>query len=419
MTFSAVSTATASLSPSSAQLVHLPAPKAVIEKQPVHFSQAIKSPLLINHAFESSSDEYWIEVDGQTLNKGIGLSITQPEALIRLSAKQSIGDYLPDNHAIDPQQLELRKETQLINKAFSQRVSQEQMATASILANSSAVKMSAAAGTGQFSLRVTGHLMPAQKYIVNVKEKGSAYRQSLATAQQTYLAGDKLTFSAALMKQAKALTHTQHRTFIKSPSGDMNEVTYAANAGEYQVELPTDIPQLSRGQLYELHVESKTSDGKNHVLRHGKIAFSVAAATARMAIEGASYNDASVELDVASEGRYALSGVIYGYDQGGQIQPMMQSSSAYYLQPGQQKVILKFDQNIFKASTLAAPYVLQNVTLTDQSRVAVLQRQSAQQKVVLAKPAPEPEEKSSGGSMSMLFLMVLTSLGCLNRRRKM
>lgn len=416
VTLSAASMATTNLTPSSAQLVHLPAPSTAIEKQPVHFSQAMKSSLLANHSFESLSDEYWIEVDGQTLNQGIGLSITQPEALIRLSAKQSIGHNLPDDHAIDPQQLELRKDKQLIDKAFSQRVSQEQMATASILANSSAVKMSAAAGTGQFKLRVAQQLAPTQKYIVNVKEKGSAYRQSLATDQQTYLAGAKVRFSASVMKQTQALENTAHRAFIKAPNGEINEVAYAAVGDEYQIELPTDVHNATRGQLYELHVESQVTDGANKVMRHGKMAFSVAAPTARMSIEGASYERASFNLEVASEGRYAVSGVIYGYDQSGQAQPMMQSSSAYYLSPGQQTVELEFDQNIFNASTLSAPFVLRDAKLVDQSRVSVLQRQSSQQKVVLAEP--EPEVKSSGGSMSVISLLGIIGLGGLIRRRR-
>ena len=77
-----------------------------------------------------------------------------------------------------------------------------------------------------------------------------------------------------------------------------------------------------------------------------------------MTIEGASLQSASINLDVASEGRYALSGVVYGQDSSGAMQPLMQSSSAYYLSPGQQTVALEFDQTVLNASSLSAPYSL-------------------------------------------------------------
>jgi hypothetical protein len=342
------------------------------------------------------------------------LSVNQPESLIRLSAKQSIGQSLPDNHAIDPQFLELRKDKRFIEKAFSQRVSQEQMATASILANSSAVKMSAAAGTGQFQLRVSQQLAPTQKYIINVKEKGSAYRQSLVTNQQAYLAGGQASFKATMANQDSALSNTSHRTFIKAPNGEMNEVNYVVNGEQFQVDLPANVHNEMRGQLFELHVESTANDNGKRVLRHGKLAFAVAAPTARMTIEGASLQSASINLDVASEGRYALSGVVYGQDSSGAMQPLMQSSSAYYLLPGQQTVALEFDQTVLNASSLSAPYSLGNTKLVDQSRISVVQRQPAQQRVVMVE---EKVEKSSG-ALSLVTLLGLIGLGGLVRRRR-
>ncbi len=417
VTFSAALQATSqapSLAPKSSQLVHLPVLEATIEKQPVHFSQAINSDLQPQFGLQSVSDEYWLEVDGETLNNGLMLNVNQPESLIRLSAKQSIGQPLPDNHAIDPQFLELRKDKRFIEKAFSQRVSQEQMATASILANSSAVKMSAAAGTGQFQLRVSQQLAPTQKYIINVKEKGSAYRQSLVTNQQAYLAGGQASFKATMANHDSVLSNTSHRTFIKAPNGEMNEVSYVVNGDQFQVDLPTYVQNEMRGQLFELHVESTANDNGKHVLRHGKLAFAVAAPTARMTIEGASLQSASINLDVASEGRYALSGIVYGQDSSGAMQPLMQSSSAYYLSPGQQTVALEFDQSLLNASSLSAPYSLGNTKLVDQSRISVLQRQPAQQRVVMI---AEKVEKSSG-ALSLMTLLGLIGVGGLVRRRR-
>lgn len=414
---SAYASQSVSLAPKSSQLVQLPATSFAIEKQPVHFSQAVKmsaSELQTDYGYKSVSDEYWIEVDGRSLNKGIGLNLLQTEALIRLSAKQSLGNKLPDNHAIDPQSLELIKDKKLIKKAFSQKVTQEQMATASILANSSAVKVASSAGTGKFQLRVGQALDPSQKYIVNVKEKNSVYRQSLSTNQQDYLAGSEAQFSATLAKSDKPLTNVSHHTFLKAPNGEMTQVQYALDGDHYRISLPQNMTDNARGQLYELHVQSQGMSGGNEVIRHGKIAFAVAQPTARMTIEGASFQRASVNLEVASEGRYAISGMIYGQDKSGQAQPIMQSSSAYYLSPGQQKVDLQFDQNILNASNLSKPYVLRDVKLMDQSRLSVLQRQPSQQHVMLE----EPQAQSSGGTLSVVSLLGLVGLGALVRRRR-
>jgi len=412
------------LAPSSAQLVNLAAPNHAIEKKSVHFSQAISAGVAmfkVKDSFESISDEFWLEVDGQTLNQGIELTINQPEALIRLSAKQSAGQYLPTDHAIDPAQLELRKNTKLIPKAFSHRVSQEKMATASILANSSAVKMSAAAGTGQFQLRVAQSLEPTQKYIVNVKEKGSIYRQSLATNQQSYIAGGQVNFSVNMTKQDALMNNIDHRAYIKTPNGEMKQVSYVAvnsanDGNNYELSLPVVTQNVPRGQLHELHVRSQVKEGNNTVMRVGKMAFAVAAPTARMTIEGASYEHASVNLEVASEGRYEISGVVYGRDENGQSKPLMRSSSAYYLSPGEQTVDLQFDKNILAASTLSKPYELRDAKLTDQSRVAVLQRQSSQQTVMLVEDVPQL--KSSGGSLSLISMFSLLGMGAMLRRRR-
>ena len=124
-----------SLTPTSPMLVKIAEPAIQIEKQSVHFSQAITpNRQLVNNndQYTNVSDEYWMEVSGKQLNQGVALHISQPEALIRLSAKQTSQQWLPDDHAIDPDDLSLTKNNTTINKAFSQKVSRAQLATANI-----------------------------------------------------------------------------------------------------------------------------------------------------------------------------------------------------------------------------------------------------------------------------------------------
>jgi hypothetical protein len=50
----------------------------------------------------------------------------------------------------------------------------------------------------------------------------------------------------------------------------------------------------------------------------------------------------------------------------------MLSRSAYYLQPGDQKVELKFDVAILLAAKVKPPFSVSQLQLVDQSRMALL-----------------------------------------------
>jgi len=65
---------------------------------------------------------------------------------------------------------------------------------------------------------------------------------------------------------------------------------------------------------------------------------------------------------------------------------------------------------------LSKPYELRDAKLTDQSRVAVLQRQSSQQTVMLVEDVPQL--KSSGGSLSLISMFSLLGMGAMLRRRR-
>ncbi|NRA72774.1 MAG: DUF4785 family protein [Gammaproteobacteria bacterium] len=395
-----------SLTPTSPMLVKIAEPAIQIEKQSVHFSQAITpNRQLVNNndQYTNVSDEYWMEVSGKQLNQGVALHISQPEALIRLSAKQTSQQWLPDDHAIDPDDLSLTKNNTTINKAFSQKVSRAQLATANIFPNSSAVKLSKAAGTGKFNIKVTKALVPTQRYVVNVKEKGSPYQQVLATQQQSYLAGQRISFNAAVNKHNKPLIASSHQAFIKAPTGNKQAIAFENKDNHLSFELPDYLPATKPGELYELYIDSQVNDGTTVINRTGKIAFALAQPTARMSAKvTANQQQATISLEVASNGRYEVSGIVYGIDKNNEYQPIMKSASAHYLSAGEHDVALNFDPQLFKRSSLKPPYQLRGIKLTDQSRMAVLQRQSANESVAIA-----DDKQRQGGALSLLALLGL------------
>ncbi|MFT5757498.1 MAG: hypothetical protein ACI9LM_002232 [Alteromonadaceae bacterium] len=360
-------------------LVVLNPPEHKVERKTLHFSQ----PLTVDHklsmkpeGFTSISDEYWFEISGRKLNEGVDIGVTKPGSLIRLSSKRSKGDVLPDDVAIDPKNIELFRQHQKISNPFSQAVSQQQLATANIFPNSSAIQLAENIGTGTFTLRVNNKLEDSQRYIVNVKEKGSDYKLHLSTASQSYSAGQLVSFKAQMHnKDHKLSSRIQQKAFIQFPSGQREAVKLTNKNGQYQVNVPENFTEHRLGELYELHLESKVLDRGIKIQRNSKFAFAVVQPTARLtpALSVAD-SGALVNIEVASEGRYEVSAFVYGNDKAGRLMPIMYSRSAYYLEAGEQQVELRFDENILHKSGAKPPYHIEKLKLMDQSRMTVLQQ---------------------------------------------
>ncbi|MEW6984402.1 DUF4785 domain-containing protein [Colwelliaceae bacterium 6471] len=360
------------------ELVNIDAPQHMVEQKTIHFSQAIQANgkfLTAKQGYESSSDEYWFEVTGAQLNKGVNLDISQAEALIRLSGKTSADNREFDNNTIDPSNIELFKSNHKLTTPFQQTVSQQQLATANIFPNSSAVKLDKAVGNGQFKLLVNEKLMPGQRFVINVKEKNSPHKLHLSTPSMNYLSGQQVDIKAEFKHNDAVLAFAKHQGFIKTPSGVKHPVKLITSPSGFRVEIPGDIANEKRGQLYELHVESQAVDKALNIRRNGKIAFAVAKPTAAMednvAVES---TGANINLTVASEGRYEISGIVYGTNKQGRFVPFMLSRSAYYLPAGEHQLPLVFDQSIITSSGLTAPFNVKNLRLMDQSRMALLQQ---------------------------------------------
>ncbi len=359
-------------------LVSIDAPFYKVEQKTLHFSQAINSSNALSFgakAYTTTSDEYWLEVSGKQLNSGIRLDVSHPGALIRLSGKKTNDISAVESIAIDPQQIKLLKGKQTLDSAFSQKVSKQQFASANIFPNSSAVKLQEHIGRGQFNLKVTQRLNYSEKYLVNVKEKGSEYGLTLSVPEQTLLAEQALTFDMAMHNARGQLTFNTNKAFIKTPTGMILPIKTKLIEGKQSIELPDVSATNSRGELFELHISSQANDKGIIVRRSSKVAFAIAQPTAKMTGKvNVEATHAKVELNVASEGRYEISAVVSGINLKGKSEAVMLSRSAYYLQPGEQNAKLMFDESLLKSLNVLPPYSLSQLRLVDQSRMALLQQ---------------------------------------------
>ena len=380
-------------------LVEVDVPDLVIEKKAVHFSQRIHTNKPISFkakGYTSISDEYWFEATGKQLKTGINLAISTPGALVRLSGKQAAGKYSTQIKAIDPSSVQLFKNNKKLYAPFSQKVSQQEFATANIFPNSSAMKLNSELGRGEFTLKVNDYLDDNQRYVVNVKEKNAEHKLHLSLAKQSYMQGQKIDFTSQLKATSTnkaALTQGRPIVYIKTPSGEKKQLNFTKSGEQFQFTLPTNLTQAKRGQLFELYVETENKVNNLKVKRNAKVAFAVAQPTARIEavtpINKGSYtlrednalmqktfvpSFVNIDLQVASEGRYEVSAMIYGSSGKKLSLPFMLSRSAYYLTPGEHTVKLQLDTNIIKSSGVKAPYIVKNVRLMDQSRMALLQQ---------------------------------------------
>jgi hypothetical protein len=359
-------------------LVSIDAPFYKVEQKALHFSQALNRSNALSFrakAYTTTSDEYWLEVSGMQLNLGIKLDVSHPGALIRLSGKKTNDVSVVESIAIDPQQIEISKGKETLENAFSQKVSKQQFASANIFPNSSAVKLQEHIGRGQFSLKVTQPLNDNERYLVNVKEKGSEYGLTLSVPTQTLFAKQALTFDMAMHNSKGQLTFNTNKAFIKTPTGMILPVKTKLVEGKQSIKLPDVSATNSRGELFELHISSQVNDKGLTIRRSSKVAFAIAQPTAKMTGKvNVETTHAKVELNVASEGRYEISAVVSGINLKGKPEAVMLSRSAYYLQPGEQNAKLIFDESLLKNLNVLPPYSLSQLRLVDQSRMALLQQ---------------------------------------------
>lgn len=229
----------------SPDLIELNIPDVAVEKEAVHFSQRISTNKPISFkakGYTSISDEYWFEATGKQLKTGINLDISTPGALIHLSGKQAKDKYSTQSKAIDPNSVQLFKNSKKLSAPFSQKVSQQEFATANIFPNSSAMKLDSKLGKGTFTLKVNDDLDDNQRYVVNVKEKNAEHKLHLSLAKQSYMQGQKIDFISQLKATSTnkaTLTQGRPLAYIKTPSGERKSLDFTKNGDQFQFTVPT------------------------------------------------------------------------------------------------------------------------------------------------------------------------------------
>jgi hypothetical protein len=349
-------------------------------KPAINFSFAVapQAKLAMNtQSVETQSNEYWFTVNGKQLNAGVDVHTSVAGALIKIS-RQSKG-----NNKLHSESLRLLSATQPKLNLAANVIKEDDLKATGVFENATAIKMDNAVGPGTFKLSYAEPLVSDNLYVIHVKEKHAASKLLLSTRKQHITQGENLNFNALMQTNDATMVMQSVSAFIVAPSGKKFDVpvsqlkngatqvlasAFANSNGE--IEAPIN-------GLHELHFNGVALIDGKQVHRTGKIAFAFAPKTATLKQRlltrvNAAKPQADFALTVNEPGRYEVRGILYGHDSRGALKPIMETHSAQNLNVGAQSITMKFDQELLRQSVLAAPYVVKQVRLYDQSRMSRL-----------------------------------------------
>ncbi|MFL6656514.1 MAG: DUF4785 domain-containing protein [Massilia sp.] len=374
--------------------------------------------------FIGQSREYYMEVSADDLHAGVAIHTTSPRALVRM---QPLNGGETDSMApraqlaIHPQSLVI---VDAAGRAFDAGNGMDMLVTADKLnkadmpfaEGTSAFRIHPDLGTGRFTLRAAD-IAGSARYLVNVVEPASPLVMALRTDAPTYLHGQTLTVQSELQEQIGARIVDRHALksmsgVVVSPGGRSFPVSFKVDKdGQLRARLPLDANEAPAPGLWEVQASGEAVVKGQTVKRSLRVAFGVALPVARFDGNAAMVSEpGSVSLrigvEVGAAGRYETRALLFGTVDG-VLKPLAVAHAAQWLEAGSQSLVLRYDAALLNGAT--GPYELRDLTLLDQGRMGVLQRQQrgigiADSDVVrsgahaaLAKPAERPKLPPQNG----------------------
>ncbi|MES2317352.1 MAG: DUF4785 domain-containing protein [Pseudomonadota bacterium] len=333
-------------------------------------------------SFIGQSREYYAEVSAEELAVGVAIHTTAPRALVRLQALGARG-----KQAIHPQALVI---SDAGGRAFAAGSGMDMLVTADKLSKAelpfaegtSAFRLHPDLGTGTFKLRAAD-AQAGERYMVNVVEPGSRFALTMQTDAPSYLHGQQLSVLPELQEQDGAVVNQRHvfrrlDGVVVSPAGRSFPVSFKVDKdGRLRARLPLDADEAPAPGLWEVQASGDAMVKGQTVKRSLRVAFGVAMPVARLDGSASVVNEPGsvgvrLGVEVAAAGRYETRALLYG-TVGGALKPLAVAHAAHWLEPGSQALVLRYDAALLAGAS--GPYELRDLTLLDQGRMGVLQRQ--------------------------------------------
>lgn len=352
-----------------------PMPDATIERAPVQCAWALDpdQALTAPAPFTALSRSYWDTVDASSLQRGLELPLTAPDAVIQVSPVQGA-------RPLEVEQLQVRDPNGA--QALDTVVDTQQLRAAGMGVNegSAMARTGASIAVGSYRLQAP---QAQGRYVVQVLEPNSPIALQLQADRQQVLAGGRIALSARLQNDGGSTALAAGRSLARvlpaageallvAPDGRSWPVPLVAgkNGLRAQVTIPEDIGQAQG--LWELQA-FVTAQG---VQRDAKVAFAVARPTARFSGQAevdAAQRQVRLPLQIGAPGRYEARGTLYATGPGGVLRPVAQAhSAAWFESVGGGELVLAFD-SVALPSGYAAPFELRDLQLQDQGRMAPIE----------------------------------------------
>lgn len=346
-----------------------------IERAPVSFAWALDptQALAAPAPFVATSRSYWEMVDAATLQRGLDLPLTAPDAVIQVSPVQGA-------RALAPEQWQVRDPagTLAVDKAVD--AGQLRAAGLSVGQGSAMVRTGSSAAVGTYSLRSA---QAQGRYVVQVLEPHSTVALQMQASAQQVLAGGSLALTVRLLddggRAALAGAKASGRSLaaggealLVAPDGRSWPVPLVAGKDglSARVTIPRDIGAVQG--LWEL----QAFVSGNGVQRDGKVAFAVARPTARFSGQAevdVTRRTVSLPVQIGAPGRYEARGTLYATGPDGQLRPVAQAHSAAWFERAGNGVIALPFAGVALPRGYAAPFELRDLQLQDQGRMAPIE----------------------------------------------
>lgn len=330
---------------------------------------------LAGHVQESR--QYWIDVSSVELGQGIQLPLTAEGAVVRISPREpSMGiDLSRENLVlhIDGEELDTSRDIEHFADSRS-------LASARMPAPEETIifRLKPEAGFGELSVQLGILPRVVVPLVVHIHEPHSDVAASVALDRTHFLAGEDVELDLELVAGTRSIVPGRVQAELMNPDATRAiSMEWSARNNSLGVRLPEDVTDAP-GVLWEaqIYLQGET-DGRPY-MRDVQIAFGVGLPTARLSGEVVQVRDDALSLgvEVSQAGRYQLSGVIYGTDARGEMQPVSMGQFANWLEPGDGVLDLPLDRAALAESGFTGPWEVRDLRLNDQGRLSLLHYQA-------------------------------------------
>ena len=343
-----------------------------LEHKTINFDWMLKdTPIKKSNPLVRKSVSYQKIVSAQQLSKGVNLTTTADQAVIRITPTK------PSKSLSNPSYSIINEKNQSfpLEKASESFADKSALSQSSYFQNADVIsQLKPQLGHGKFLIK--GEMITADndsKFLIDVYDKYSSAYLSLTTDKTNYFYNDDIKVTIDLTNDSVLFPITYISAVIQNPKGDQFPLKLVSDGYNRYVGYSKLVSrENSFGENWYVRVDTETQINDEIIYRHATTAFSYALPSASIQSVKASDEsnfafDATIKASTSS--RYALEATLYASDDNGVSHPVMITQSGHWLEEGTHKVHFKFKPEQVELSQFHAPYSLGNLRLIDHGQI--------------------------------------------------